>query len=444
MAKFVQKIKNQLTTESKLLFKNSSWVFISNLIKVIFIFFKSILITQALGLKLYGDYITIFGLILTIQAFFNVNFGTVIIKFGSSFIAENKIKNLKSLLKLAYLSSFISVVLSVCFITVIVFFTRYIFNQNSDQEWNVVLLSFTFGLSFFDYISESYLRLQMKFKLTSMLTVLCSFIDLSLTAIVALLFFDDFSYFLYGIAFSKLISSLIYNLVALYFMKKTLKGNIFEPIKTIQSEYKAIIHFISSNYGSRLLKNLVEQGDVLVLGLFSTQSEVGIYAVGKRVGYAILSFIDPLVNAIFPQFTKLIAEKKFVELYEMIKQFSKIIFIPAILILILTFFIKDDLIIFLYGKEFLASSNVFYVILIAALVASVTFWNITLLISLNALNYRFKMNIFILIYGLTLSYLIIPHYGAMGAAFILLSIKFIESGFGSLKSLVILKKSIPR
>lgn len=442
MPGYLQRLRNYLSTESKLLLKNSSWVLISNLTKVFFIFLKSIFITQALGVKQYGIYLTILGLILTIQAFFNVNFGTVIIKFGAEYRESKNDRSLSSLLKMGYYSAFLSLLLSLVACTLIVFLTRYFFSQNSDQEWNVVVLALTLGLTFVDYISDSFLRLHFLFKLTSTLTIVSSFIDLILNFLVVWFFGNNFTYFLFGIAAAKLTSSAVYNLLAYYYIRKLHVLPVKIPLSEIKSDYKRILHFISSNYGSRLLKNIIEQGDVLVLGMFSTQSEVGIYGVGKRIGYAILSFIDPLIYSIFPQFTQLIAQKKHFELLQLIKQFSLILLIPGLLVLVLAFFTKEFIVTLLYGAAFEASANVFFIILLAAIVAAITFWNITLLVSLNALNFRFKLNVLLLVYSFAAAYWIIPEYGAIGAACILVSIKIIESGFGSFKSISVLKKHI--
>jgi hypothetical protein len=52
------------------------------------------------------------------------------------------------------------------------------------------------------------------------------------------------------------------------------------------------------------------------------------------------------------------------------------------------------------------------------------------------------MNVFILFFSISMAYLLIPNYGSIGAAWILVSIKVIESGFGSFKSISILRKQI--
>ncbi|TNE55610.1 MAG: hypothetical protein EP338_02230 [Bacteroidetes bacterium] len=434
--------KDYLSKDSKFLIRNSSWVMFSNFSRVGLIFVKSIIITQSLGVKVYGDYLTILALILSIQAFFNLNFGTVLIKFGSEYKAEGKDRHLHALLKLGYQTALSSSLLSVVVITGFVFLTRYFFDQHSDQEWNVVVLALAFGSNFIDYIPESFLRLHFKFKLTAFLSILSTVIDLGITSVSAWIFRDEFSYFLYGIAGAKMASSLCYNVLASYFIRRLSKERFFAPLSLIRTDFKTMFRFISSNYGSRLLKNLIEQGDILVLGYFSNQSEVGIYGVGKRLGYAILSFIDPLVNSIFPQFAQMIAEKNYKNLLQLIRQFSWILVLPGLLLLVITYFTKDFLITFIYGSNFLPAADVFWVVLFAAIIASVTFWNITLLISLNEVNYRFKMNLFILFVSLPTAYLVIPSYGALGAAIILVGIKLLESAIGSYRGIRIVQKQL--
>jgi len=435
-------LKNKLSFESKLLLKNSFWVYFSNLFRVISIFIKALIITQFLGPEQYGEYLSIFAFIVTIQAFFNLNFGTIFIKFGTQFVVEKQEIKLISLFKLGIILALISWFISILVILVLTLFSISIIKIDTHLSISVLYVSFCFGIVYIDYLTESFLRVLNKFKFLATNSIICSSIDLIAILTFLHLFKPDLSTFIAATATVKLLIGVFYNGLNFIKIKKEFLFSFSQPIKTISNQYKEIRNFTSSNYGGRLLKNLIEQSDVLILGYFSTQTEVGIYGVGKRIGYAILSFIDPLVNAIFPQLNKLIANKEYSTLVQMIRQFSKLSVIPILFIASTSFFFKEELVTLLFGNQYIEAAPVFFITLIAALIASFTFWNIPLLISLNELNYRFKINLVILMITLSLSYFLVPFYGALGTAVTILVIKLLESSLGTYKSLSLIKKRI--
>jgi O-antigen/teichoic acid export membrane protein len=435
-------LQNKLSFESRLLLKNSIWVYIANFSRVISLFVKALVITQFLGPRLYGEYLSILAFTATIQAFFNLNFGTTFIKFGTQYLVEKQVFKLISLFKLGLLIAFVSWLISIVFVYLFLQFSTYIFKTEIGLEINTIYISFCFGIVYIDYLTESFLRILNKFKFLAINSIINSTFDLCATLLFLIIFKPDLSVFLFGIASIKISIGILFNVINFIKIKKEILLPFIEPIKTLAYQFNEIRNFIASNYGGRLIKNLIEQSDVLILGYFSTQTEVGIYGVGKRIGYAVLSFIDPLVNAIFPQLNRLISKHEYSKLIQMIRQFSKISIIPIILLTTVSFFLKEEIVVLLFGDQYIKAAPIFFFTLLAALIASFTFWNISLLISLNEVNYRFIMNIAILITTLFLSYVLVPIYGAIGTSLILLVIKLLESFFGSYKSLTLINKRI--
>ncbi|MDF1867832.1 MAG: oligosaccharide flippase family protein [Saprospiraceae bacterium] len=438
----IQFFRKYLSKESKILFKNSSWVFLANITRVLLLFVRSIFLAKGLGVEVYGNYITILALIASIQSFFNLNFGTILIKFGAEYIARNDKNSLLALIKLSFLSTTITLVISFFFISGLVFLISDFFIKEPGLEWFIIILAIANGLQFFDYISQSFLRLYYKFKLNSIISIIMAVIEIGIVIIAVHIYHDDFPRFLLLVALGRLLSSLACNFFAFWEVKDYLKGYQSISIKIIEKDYKLIYKFLTANYGSRLLKNIIEQGDVLLLSSLSSSTQVGLYGVGKRLGYAVLSVVDPLVNAIFPQFSLLVAKKKYSELMGVIKQMSLILTLFSVLFLIVIYLIKLDLVVLVYGIEYIDAANIFFVVMLAALVAGSTFWNTSLLLSLGEVNYRFKMYLFLLVIGFASSWIIIPIYSAIGVAFILLLIKSLEAALGCTKSIDILNKFI--
>jgi O-antigen/teichoic acid export membrane protein len=83
-------LRKNLDTQSKTLLKNSSWVFISNLVGAGLAFLRGIVIARGLGAELFGVYTLIVAFIITVQEVLNLNLGAAVIRYGSQYRSENK------------------------------------------------------------------------------------------------------------------------------------------------------------------------------------------------------------------------------------------------------------------------------------------------------------------------------------------------------------------
>ena len=140
--------------------------------------------------------------------------------------------------------------------------------------------------------------------------------------------------------------------------------------------------------------------------------------------------VDPLTSSIFSQLSILISKKKFAEVIQMIKKVTKLLVIPATLFVSLSILLREKVIIFAYGIEYIEASDPFVVLVINAIVSAVLFWNRPLLESINLVKFRFYLNAISLVIGAVVAYITIPIVGSIGVAFGLL----IANGLASIVS----------
>jgi O-antigen/teichoic acid export membrane protein len=227
--------------------------------------------------------------------------------------------------------------------------------------------------------------------------------------------------FLIVVLLTKLLNTGICNIAAFLEIKKEIAQYLKTPMNLINDRKKEIRSFIIEHSFGNTLKTLMNQGDVLLLNYFASPTAVGIYAISKKLGYAILAITDPLVTTIYPQISQLVSQKKFNDLKTMLIRISKLTTIPLTIISVIVFIFKANIIILFYGNEFANASNTFFIHFIGAAQSAIFFWALPLIQSMNLARARLFTYVFSMIIGITLASVLTPSLGASGIALSLLS-----------------------
>src|SRR6478736_206354 len=131
-------LKDKLDKESKVLFRNSSWIFGSNMIATALGFVRNIIIARCLGVELFGIFSLVSAFVALAVEYMNLNLGTAVIRFGALYKAENRNDKFTALIKSSLL---INTVMAILTVIVVVFVNGY-FNDEVQKvhglEWFLV------------------------------------------------------------------------------------------------------------------------------------------------------------------------------------------------------------------------------------------------------------------------------------------------------------------
>ena len=422
------KSKKLLQSQTKLLVKNSSWVFAGNFFRTFLVFLKGVVMVRFLGTELFGLYAIIINFVGIIQEFLNLNLGTTIIKFGASYKSDKKTPLLVALIKTGVLASFVSVLVSILIIVLILIYFYDVFLEEKGLEWYIITYAFAAGTLFFDNISQGILRLYYKFKALSALAVIVT--SLEFIIVVTALYFEStkLSTLFIALIASKLLGSIIYGFGTAMEVKDDLKKHLGSSIFNLRADWKKIGEFTLANSGSRSIHTASNKGDVMLLAALGGANGpvwVTYYSLAKKLAYAVLTIVDPLVQSIFPQFSILISEKKYREMRKMIRQITKMALVPASIFLVAVYFVKDWLITVIYGADRIGAAEPFTYHMIGAALGTVFFWNLSLIISIGMVRFRLVVSAIGTIIGAAVACYLIPTWGASGAALGLLVANFL-------------------
>ncbi len=412
----LNKLTSFLDSQTKVLFKNSSWVLGGNLTRSGLVFLKGIIIARGLGVELYGTFAIIAAFAASIQQFLNFTLSSTIIKFGAAYLSNKQNESLVALVKSGYYFSSLLALLSTSIIAFLTIFVYDVFLEKPGLQWFILMYAIISSSMFIDNISTTLLQLYYKFKHAAVINIAVTSLDLAIIAATVLSNPNNFTYFFIALIFSRLLGSLILNLATFSIVKSSFLPYIKTPIRILKGDFKVLFNYTIANSGSRAIKSLINNGDVLLLGAMLGPVPVAFYNIAKKLAYMILIFIDPITSTIFPQLSILIADKKFDEILKMVIKITKLLLIPSIAFVAIVYFLRDYIIQLTYGEEYLEAGKPFLFLTINAVVGAILFWNLPLLLSLGMAKFRFFINVGSLVIGGLVAYLLIPTYNTNGAA----------------------------
>ncbi len=437
--KHARDLKRKLDPESKNLFKNSSWVFLSNGLGTLFAFIKTIAITRILGAELLGTYTLAIAFILTTQEFLKLNISMGLIRFGAQYHTEGRKDKVVSVIKFSLLLSAVSALLSIVLVAVLAAVSYDTFIKGPDLFLYIIGFSLSNGMSFIDAISKASLKLFYKFKLNSVIQMIMDTFEFTIVLVTLYLYGPDLKAFFTASIAAKALNSITCNFSAFKELLPELKPYISSGINQIRNQHREFLQYIFGNSLSSTLKVFMNQGDVLLLGAMGTITDVAYYSTAKKLAYSVLTLTDPLASAVFPQLSHLIAGRVYSKVRTMISSVTKAFILPSVLFLTIAFWLKENLIVLLYGKAFSPAAEPFFILLICAVQGAVFFWALPLIQSLGLIKKRFLVYLTAIILGAVAATLLIPAFKASGVAIGLLianlyiTFRFLQAGIKQLK-----------
>ena len=400
--------------ESSFFLKNSSWLFLDQGSRVVISFLGSIIIARGLGADLFGKYTILITLVATIQQFVNFNIGSAVIKFGAEYKAAGQFSKLALLVTGSYAFTALTAIASIGIVAISATLLYDLFFDVPGLNALLVIYAVGTAFSFLDALSKALLRLFYKFKINAVINVVMAFIELIVVAITLYFYPRDLFVLIIALAGTKALNAFICFGAAYWELRPEL-GPLSRPSwSDILDQGKEMWGFVLGTSGSNSLKRLVKRGDVLLLGILASSTEIAYYAIAKKLATSILAITDPLSYSIYPQLATLVSQGKLAQLKKMLRNVTVLLSLPFLAFILLAILLGEQIITLAYGVEFAGAGGALLFVLAATSVEAVLFWTVSLLNSFNLVAVRFKVYTVGALLGLLLAWLLVPSYGAAG------------------------------
>ena len=392
------------------LIKGSSSAMIVRILGVFATYILTIFISRFYGKDTMGLFALSQTALMLISVFARFGFDTASVKFVSENLSLNKIYKLRRIyFKILKFVIPLSILVSISFY----FLSPILAVDIMDKKEMVVpfrIISIAILPFVLLFIHSESLRGMKKIIFYSLFRNMSSPI---ITTIVLLIFylnnFKQPQFPIYSYVLSIFILSFISFFVWLFYMPKY-DGKNKSRIK--------ISDMLSVSYPMMFTSSmsyLLQWSGIIILGIFVSKGEVGIYSVAVRISYITTITLFAIESIAAPKFSELYASKQIDDFKKIIHQSTKLIFWVSTPLLIL-FLLFPTFFLGLFGKEFEIGKNVLILLVISQFITSCS-GSVGYILQMTGKQKTFQYIIFLsAIINILLNFILVPIYGIMGAA----------------------------
>jgi len=396
---------------------NSMIVLSGNIGANIFGLISVSLFTHSVGAEAFGYYILFFTFIEIIDKIFNFQTSQAFMKFASDFQAKDEHYNVMMLLKYSFFVDFISLLFAylITLYSIDIFMS---FFTIPIEYTNLIIIMATSTLFKVSEISSGIFRLFDEFKIQSKILVYISILKVILFGIIVLIdpFFDNF---IYATVFAQFISFVMKIIIS----KKILNKNnyLVQDIIGCKIDHSLlkklkIMHFLMYKNFSVAIRMVSRQLDVIILGKLLGAEVVAIYKIAKDVTGLVSKVTDPIYQAIYPEFAKLLANNQNKKAQKVALKISFFAGLSGLFSYTIFIIIGKWFIVMMFGDPFLSSYGVALVYYIAILISIIGLPLVPLMDSSGLVRYTFTNQLYATILYILIIYPLINLYGMYGAA----------------------------
>lgn len=391
-------------------FKNMGWLLFDRISRITVGMFLGGMIAKYLGVEAFGSLSYALAFIAIFSAVVNFGLDSIVVKEFSN--NENNQKQI--LYATLIIRSFLALIaITACIVTI--FYTK--------KDGDIVrVLVIILGVGLLLQPLES-IDLLFQARIKSKITVI--FKSLAFWFASLLKFYAIKNNFdIYSFAWISLIEMLIgyFFLSVAYFKSmecgERYKLNIREILSLIKSSYPLFI--------SGLLIIVYTRIDQILVGELSNNYQLGLYSVATRF-YEIWYMIPGIIiSSVYPYFSKLYLDNRD-KFYEKLQKIFSLMALISLCIILFTFLISPKIIDYLFGVEYRDSYYVLYIQIIG--LVFVFFGSAQSLWTIPAGKQKYGLfQTFVgAIFNISANIILIPKYGALGAAIATVITQFIAA-----------------
>jgi len=411
--KLIKKLKSRLNTDKNLLdlFKGGSISFIFQIIGIGLSYLFIFLLSKNYGAEGVGVFALSFTVLNIVVLFGKFGLDVSSVKFIGELSEKKEFGKMKDVyIKILKIAIPVNIILSILLFYVSEYIAIYVFHK----EYLILyfqIISFSILPMSLRFIHANSIRGMQNIKIYSFIQNISLYL-FSISILFLFIYLNKFDYVfpLYAISISIVIGSLI----SIYFWLKEL--NFFTYSIESYLPFKEILSISVPLLLSSSIMLVLGYADTIMLGIFKTEVEVGIYNVSYKVATAGMIIFMALSSINTPKIAAAYGSNKLTDLKKIIFQSRKIIFI-ATFPLSLFILLFSSKILSLFGDEFISGQISLVLLTIGFFIKSVFGVSEYILQMSNHQKSLILYSSIIAFLNILLNYLLIPLYGINGAAF---------------------------
>lgn len=408
----MKKIMKTIGLNNKLVVKNTFFSLASKFMAIILYMLTDIMLVNILDINDYGKWSYIFS-VLTILCgivrFGENNSTRVFIVCADDENKRNSFLNAGFVLRILISSC----MCSIFFIAINIWA---IFFEKNNMFWNQIsYIKFGLLYVFFNTFSEFYKEINIaynNFKRIFIITLLEYGGYFALSFIFLNIFSKRIEKPIYGVEVGYIIALLVVTIFGTYWARND-GLNLLKKIDVnkIKEIFRYALPILCVSLGAIFLTEM----DTIMIGILQNNNEVAVYSVAKKISNKSSNLNMAICASVMPQFAVITRENK----NKKKKKFRKIIILNGIIaggVILCYVFIFPMFIIKLYGSKYYASIYILRILAVYYFFETMTDFMGMLLEYQKKAKMRSIFYFIMVICNLGMNYILIPKYGAIGAA----------------------------
>lgn len=396
----------------KQLLRNGVGIIIVKILGTLLAFVLSILLARSLGASGYGAYTFVLSLIMVLSIPIQAGFPNLAVRESSKALVTKNWSLVDDLwLWILRLTGLYFLLLCVCLLLF------YYFNNSwMGMRYDLFLAGFILiPLGALTISQSSIIRGVGKIVLGSLFDGLIRF---GISAAIiggTLLFLPSYDITPLYAMIIYIVATFIAFLSSLLVLNKLINHNIRckTKIYTESINWKKSLYPLTIVGGAQLLFGYA---DILVLGLFKSDEEVGIYRVMVQFSSLVVFGLTVLNQMLHPYFSRLYNEKNMEQLQKLVFISARVIFLFALLPAMAFIFYGENIVNYIYGKEYIYGIYALNILVIGQLL-NASFGSVGALLNMTGHEKdSVKGMLIALIVNTILNFILIPLFGMEGAA----------------------------
>jgi len=412
----INKVKNKINSDIHLkeLLKGSSIAFVLRIVGIIAGYVFTLLVTRTLGAESWGI-VTLSLVTLQIASVIGrLGMDTALLRFTAEYVAKANINTLNYIYKRALtLVIPFSILISVLVYFVSPILANKVFHKPNLTEYFQIISLIVVPFVLLQIYSESIKGLK-KIKEYMFLQIGNTTLAILIFLVGIVIFYKTvFLVFIsYGMAtiVSMFIAFILFKTYIKHLYKSAKSSNIDKNIS-----YSYILSLSIPLLFSSSLSLMAGWTDTIMLGIFKTTEDVGIYNIAMKLSMITSMILASVNTVVAPRFAEFYGKKDFYSLKSLAQKSTKLIFFFSLPIF-LFYILFADWCMSLFGSEFEKGSYALIILSLGQLINAIT-GSVGLILMMTG-RQREHLNLILImtLLNIILNVIMIPKYGLLGAA----------------------------
>lgn len=214
-----------------------------------------------------------------------------------------------------------------------------------------------------------------------------------------------------GLYLGHIVGFVLVILLGLYYLRKEIPG-FSKPSLT---HFRSLGEYARYSWIGGLQSKMFNYADIIILGLFTSSSLIGVYAVAWNIGQFLILFSGSLKSTLFPELSEISAKDGPQAVAGLVNKslvYAGLFTIPGLVGGALI----GNRILAVYGPEFRRGAEVLFILILANVIMG---YQNQLLNALNAIDrpeLSFRVNLWFAVLNISLNVVLIYYFGWVGAA----------------------------